>query len=47
MRSKRSATARRSGHGCVLYRGKVFVMGGGPQVGGGVKSAINESFSLA
>jgi len=40
-------TAASSSTSTVLYRGKVFVMGGGPQMGGGVKSAINESFSLA
>ena len=25
----------------------IYVAGGGPQMGGGVKSAINEAFSLA
>lgn len=37
----------RHGMGAVVLGDAVYVAGGGPQVGGGVKSAINESFSLA
>lgn len=36
----------RHGMGAVVVGDAVFVAGGGPQMGGGVKSAINEVFSL-
>jgi hypothetical protein len=35
------------GMGAVVIDDAVYVAGGGPQMGGGVKSAINETFSLA
>jgi hypothetical protein len=31
----------------VVLGDAIYVAGGGPQMGGGVKSAINEAFSLA
>jgi N-acetylneuraminic acid mutarotase len=34
----------RHGMGAVVLRGEIIVAGGGPQMGGGVKSAINEAF---
>ncbi len=37
----------RHGMGAVVLADAVYVAGGGPQMGGGVKSAINERFSLA
>ena len=37
----------RHGMGAVVIDDAVYVAGGGPQMGGGVKSAINEAFSLA
>ena len=37
----------RHGMGAVVLGDAIHVAGGGPQMGGGVKSAINESFSLA
>jgi Kelch motif len=37
----------RHGMGAVVLGGGIYVAGGGPQMGGGVKSAINEVFSLA
>lgn len=37
----------RHGMGAVVLGDAVYVAGGGPQVGGGVKSAINERFTLA
>ncbi len=37
----------RHGMGAVVVGDAVYVAGGGPQMGGGVKSAINEAFSLA
>lgn len=36
----------RHGMGAVVLGEEIFVAGGGPQMGGGVKSAINEAFSL-
>jgi N-acetylneuraminic acid mutarotase len=36
----------RHGMGAVVLGNSIYVAGGGPQMGGGVKSAINESFSL-
>lgn len=36
----------RHGMGAVVLGDEVYVAGGGPQMGGGVKSAINEAFSL-
>ena len=35
----------RHGMGAVVLGGAIYVAGGGPQMGGGVKSAINEAFS--
>jgi hypothetical protein len=32
--------------GAVAVGDAIYVAGGGPQMGGGVKSAINEAFSL-
>jgi hypothetical protein len=37
----------RHGMGAVVVGDAIFVAGGGPQMGGGVKSAINEMFTLA
>lgn len=37
----------RHGMGAVVVGDEIIVAGGGPQMGGGVKSAINESFTLA
>jgi N-acetylneuraminic acid mutarotase len=37
----------RHGMGAVVLGDAVYVAGGGPQMGGGVKSAINEAFTLA
>jgi hypothetical protein len=37
----------RHGMGAVAVGDAVYVAGGGPQMGGGVKSAVNEAFSLA
>ena len=37
----------RHGMGAVVVADAIYVAGGGPQMGGGVKSAINEAFSLA
>ena len=37
----------RHGMGAVVVGDTIVVAGGGPQMGGGVKSAINEAFSLA
>jgi N-acetylneuraminic acid mutarotase len=37
----------RHGMGAVAVDDAIYVAGGGPQMGGGVKSAINEAFSLA
>jgi N-acetylneuraminic acid mutarotase len=37
----------RHGMGAVVIGDAVYVAGGGPQMGGGVKSAINEAFTLA
>lgn len=37
----------RHGMGAVVIGDEIIVAGGGPQMGGGVKSAINESFTLA
>jgi hypothetical protein len=37
----------RHGMGAVVLGDSIYVAGGGPQMGGGVKSAINEAFSLA
>jgi hypothetical protein len=37
----------RHGMGAVVIGGEIVVAGGGPQMGGGVKSAVNEAFSLA
>jgi N-acetylneuraminic acid mutarotase len=37
----------RHGMGAVLLGDKIYVAGGGPQMGGGVKSAINEAFTIA
>jgi hypothetical protein len=36
----------RHGMGAVVVADTIVVAGGGPQMGGGVKSAINESFSI-
>lgn len=36
----------RHGMGAVVLGEAIYVAGGGPQMGGGVKSAINEAFSL-
>ena len=36
----------RHGMGAVVMGDAIYVAGGGPQMGGGVKSAINEAFSL-
>jgi N-acetylneuraminic acid mutarotase len=36
----------RHGMGAVVLGNEIYVAGGGPQMGGGVKSAINEAFSL-
>jgi N-acetylneuraminic acid mutarotase len=36
----------RHGMGAVVVGDAIYVAGGGPQMGGGVKSAINEAFSL-
>lgn len=36
----------RHGMGAVVIGDSVYVAGGGPQMGGGVKSAINEAFRL-
>ena len=36
----------RHGMGAVVIGDAIYVAGGGPQMGGGVKSAINEAFSL-
>jgi N-acetylneuraminic acid mutarotase len=36
----------RHGMGAVVLDDAIYVAGGGPQMGGGVKSAINEAFSL-
>lgn len=40
------ANQARHGMGAVVAGDAVVVAGGGPQMGGGVKSAINEAFSL-
>jgi N-acetylneuraminic acid mutarotase len=37
----------RHGMGAVVIGDGIYVAGGGPQMGGGVKSAINEAFTLA
>ena len=37
----------RHGMGAVVVGDAVYVAGGGPQMGGGVKSAINEAFRLS
>jgi N-acetylneuraminic acid mutarotase len=37
----------RHGTGAVVLGDAIYIAGGGPQMGGGVKSAINEAFSLA
>ncbi len=37
----------RHGMGAVVIDDAVYVAGGGPQMGGGVKSAIEEASSLA
>jgi hypothetical protein len=37
----------RHGMGAVVLGNAIYVAGGGPQMGGGMKSAINEAFSLA
>jgi N-acetylneuraminic acid mutarotase len=37
----------RHGMGAVVLGDAIYVAGGGPQMGGGVKSAINEAFSLS
>jgi N-acetylneuraminic acid mutarotase len=37
----------RHGMGAVVIGEAIYVAGGGPQMGGGVKSAINEAFTLA
>lgn len=37
----------RHGMGAVVVGDSIYVAGGGPQMGGGVKSAINEAFTLA
>jgi hypothetical protein len=37
----------RHGMGAVVVGDAIYVAGGGPQMGGGVKSAINEAFTLA
>ena len=37
----------RHGMGAVVVGDAIFVAGGGPQMGGGVKSAINEAFTLS
>jgi putative heme degradation protein len=37
----------RHGMGAVVIGDAIYVAGGGPQMGGGVKSAINEAFTLA
>ena len=37
----------RHGMGAVLLGDTIYVAGGGPQMGGGVKSAINEAFIIA
>jgi hypothetical protein len=37
----------RHGMGAVVLDDAIYVAGGGPQMGGGVKSAINEAFTLA
>lgn len=37
----------RHGMGAVVIGDAIYVAGGGPQMGGGVKSAINEEFRLA
>jgi Kelch motif protein len=37
----------RHGMGAVAVGDAVYVAGGGPQMGGGVKSAVNEAFALA
>jgi N-acetylneuraminic acid mutarotase len=37
----------RHGMGAVVLGDAIYVAGGGPQMGGGVKSAINEAFTLA
>jgi N-acetylneuraminic acid mutarotase len=37
----------RHGMGAVVLGEEIYVAGGGPQMGGGVKSAINEAFRLA
>jgi Kelch motif len=36
----------RHGKGAVVVGDAIYVAGGGPQMGGGVKSAINEAFSI-
>jgi hypothetical protein len=36
----------RHGMGAVVIDNAFYVAGGGPQMGGGVKNAINEAFSL-
>lgn len=36
----------RHGMGAVVLGDSIFVAGGGPQMGGGVKSAINEAVTL-
>ncbi|MEZ5637879.1 MAG: galactose oxidase, partial [Burkholderiaceae bacterium] len=36
----------RHGMGAVVLGDSIFVAGGGPQMGGGVKSAIHEAFTL-
>jgi hypothetical protein len=37
----------RHGMGAVVIGDSVHIAGGGPQLGDGVKSAINEAFTLA
>lgn len=37
----------RHGMGAVAIGDAVFVAGGGPQMGGGTRSAVNEAFTLA
>jgi len=37
----------RHGMGAVVVGDAIYVAGGGPQMGGGVKSAINEAFRLS
>jgi hypothetical protein len=37
----------RHGMGAVVIADAIYVAGGGPQMGGGVKSAINEEFNIS